>query len=395
MIARQLRASQPVHAASVRRSPSSQHLVVLPGVLAAVHPRDRPGLVQQVRRRRRSSESDPTGGSPGAVHLLHVHRPRRGTTTTTSSSRPSTAPTGSGAATRTSTPTPAPAPTPRPRPRPPTTRACRTTTTPDPVGHPHRLPGRQARRHQPTRRGRAGIHRLQLSRRPGQPLHHLLLLGVRGRRHPHPHRAADLTANATGLVETWTRQAITDGGTTTWRKTETDTSYDTSPSDADLRAAAVHLPPRRPVRPVPADLHRHHLRPAEHQREPGRAGRRDRDRRRSPAAAPTPAGPAPRLRAGQRADRPGQPVPPRGRHLRHPHLLRQPGPGRRPGRSPPAPPGRRPRPPSVTSRWSSRPPATPAAHSPTRPSPPPSTTPTAGPSPATTPTATRPPPATP
>ena len=41
-----------------------------------------------------------------------------------------------------------------------------------------------------------------------------------------------LTANATGLVETWTRQALTDGGTTTWRKTETDTSYDASPSDA-------------------------------------------------------------------------------------------------------------------------------------------------------------------
>jgi RHS repeat-associated protein len=41
----------------------------------------------------------------------------------------------------------------------------------------------------------------------------------------------DLTANATGLVETWTRQAITDGGGTTWRKTETDTSYYSSPSD--------------------------------------------------------------------------------------------------------------------------------------------------------------------
>jgi RHS repeat-associated protein len=41
----------------------------------------------------------------------------------------------------------------------------------------------------------------------------------------------DLTANATGLVETWARQAITDTGTTTWRKTETDTSYDATPSD--------------------------------------------------------------------------------------------------------------------------------------------------------------------
>jgi RHS repeat-associated protein len=42
-----------------------------------------------------------------------------------------------------------------------------------------------------------------------------------------------LTANATGLVETWGRQAITDSGTT-WRKTETDTSYDSTPSDADF-----------------------------------------------------------------------------------------------------------------------------------------------------------------
>jgi RHS repeat-associated protein len=44
----------------------------------------------------------------------------------------------------------------------------------------------------------------------------------------------DLTANATGQVETWTRQAITDSGTTTWRKTETDTSYDATTSDADF-----------------------------------------------------------------------------------------------------------------------------------------------------------------
>ena len=44
----------------------------------------------------------------------------------------------------------------------------------------------------------------------------------------------DLTANATGLVETWSRQAITDSGTTTWRDTETDTSYDASPSDAQF-----------------------------------------------------------------------------------------------------------------------------------------------------------------
>jgi RHS repeat-associated protein len=41
----------------------------------------------------------------------------------------------------------------------------------------------------------------------------------------------DLTANAVGQVEAWTRQAITDTGTTTWRDTETDTGYDASPSD--------------------------------------------------------------------------------------------------------------------------------------------------------------------
>ncbi|GLY86076.1 RHS repeat-associated core domain-containing protein [Actinoallomurus iriomotensis] len=40
----------------------------------------------------------------------------------------------------------------------------------------------------------------------------------------------DLTANATGQVETWARQALTSGSTTTWRKTETDTSYGTDSS---------------------------------------------------------------------------------------------------------------------------------------------------------------------
>jgi RHS repeat-associated protein len=35
-----------------------------------------------------------------------------------------------------------------------------------------------------------------------------------------------LVATMSGPVETWSRQAVTDGGTTTWRKTETDTAYD-------------------------------------------------------------------------------------------------------------------------------------------------------------------------
>jgi RHS repeat-associated protein len=43
-----------------------------------------------------------------------------------------------------------------------------------------------------------------------------------------------LTANFTGQVEEWTRTAITDAGSTTWRETETDTSYDATPSDADF-----------------------------------------------------------------------------------------------------------------------------------------------------------------
>ena len=43
-----------------------------------------------------------------------------------------------------------------------------------------------------------------------------------------------LTANFTGQVEEWTRTAITDTGSTTWRDTETDTSYDATPTDADF-----------------------------------------------------------------------------------------------------------------------------------------------------------------
>ena len=43
-----------------------------------------------------------------------------------------------------------------------------------------------------------------------------------------------LTANATGPVETWSRQALTDSSTTTWRTSETDTSYDANPADADF-----------------------------------------------------------------------------------------------------------------------------------------------------------------
>ncbi|MEV6738702.1 RHS repeat-associated core domain-containing protein [Streptomyces sp. NPDC051104] len=41
----------------------------------------------------------------------------------------------------------------------------------------------------------------------------------------------DLTANMVRPVEAWTRQALTDGGTITWRITETDTSYDATITD--------------------------------------------------------------------------------------------------------------------------------------------------------------------
>jgi RHS repeat-associated protein len=43
-----------------------------------------------------------------------------------------------------------------------------------------------------------------------------------------------LTANVVEPAETWTRQALTDGGTTTWRYTESDTTYNTSASSANF-----------------------------------------------------------------------------------------------------------------------------------------------------------------
>ncbi|MGW5611640.1 polymorphic toxin-type HINT domain-containing protein [Streptomyces sp. NPDC003753] len=44
----------------------------------------------------------------------------------------------------------------------------------------------------------------------------------------------DLTTNMVQPVETWIRQALTDSGTTTWRITETDTSYDATTTDANF-----------------------------------------------------------------------------------------------------------------------------------------------------------------
>ncbi|MGW2320177.1 polymorphic toxin-type HINT domain-containing protein [Streptomyces sp. NPDC001680] len=58
---------------------------------------------------------------------------------------------------------------------------------------------------------------------------------------------SDLTANTVQPVETWSRQALTDNGTTTWRITETDTSYDATTTDADFG-----LPTEQYTHTVPA-----------------------------------------------------------------------------------------------------------------------------------------------
>jgi RHS repeat-associated protein len=47
----------------------------------------------------------------------------------------------------------------------------------------------------------------------------------------------DLTANAMGTAETWSRQRLTDGGTTSWQYTEADTTYDATRSDDDFGLA--------------------------------------------------------------------------------------------------------------------------------------------------------------
>ncbi|MGW3360836.1 hypothetical protein ACWDFL_36525 [Streptomyces bungoensis] len=49
----------------------------------------------------------------------------------------------------------------------------------------------------------------------------------------------DLTANTVQPVETWSRQALTDNGTTTWRIIETDTSYDATTTDSDFGLPTV------------------------------------------------------------------------------------------------------------------------------------------------------------
>ena len=56
----------------------------------------------------------------------------------------------------------------------------------------------------------------------------------------------NVTANMVETAETYTRQALTDGGTTSWRHTETDTTYDATASDANFGLATysyVHTVP--------------------------------------------------------------------------------------------------------------------------------------------------------
>ena len=59
-----------------------------------------------------------------------------------------------------------------------------------------------------------------------------------------------LTANMIEPAETWTRQALTDGGTTTWRYTETDTTYDAPPATRTSACPPTCTPTRRPANPA-------------------------------------------------------------------------------------------------------------------------------------------------
>jgi RHS repeat-associated protein len=57
----------------------------------------------------------------------------------------------------------------------------------------------------------------------------------------------DLTANMVATAESFTRQALTDGGTTAWRYTETDNAYDTAPADPDFGLATYSYTHTVPV----------------------------------------------------------------------------------------------------------------------------------------------------
>jgi RHS repeat-associated protein len=60
----------------------------------------------------------------------------------------------------------------------------------------------------------------------------------------------NLTAHATNVAESWSRQALTDGGTTSWRVTQTDNTYDATVADDNfglLTYSYTHTVPADPV----------------------------------------------------------------------------------------------------------------------------------------------------
>ena len=351
-----------------------EHVLVLPGVLAArSRPRRRTDwfnkyAVQSV------TESDPTGGAPSEYTSYSYSGCRPGTTTTTRWCRPSTAPTASSADTqdvKTFTGTGEDA-TDRVA-RPPTTRAW--TVTPDPTAtRSVTLTDSQGGEHTDSNQLAGDVLEttpVQLLRRAGGPLHDQLVLGVRSGRHPDPVRAAgaDRERDRPGRRRGRGRPSPT-AAATTWRKTETDTSYDATPSDANfglpmyvVRHGDLSDPPQQTLHETtyaPANTGENLVGlPAEVETDAAACGGSTRRRQR------------PGLRPDKRSDRPGRAVPARHRWFPTPAPSTTTRPWPRPGRSPPARPGRRPRPRSATPRWSGRPPTTPAARSPTRPCPPP------------------------
>ena len=306
---RHLRAARPVQPG--RRIPPAaveQHHVVLPRCTGAVHPRQRRARTGSTSGRSQSVHPVRPGRRlAGPVHLLRLLGARRGTTTTTRWSRPSTAPTGSGAATRTSD-------LHRQSSDPQTETETTyyqgmsddnntTAVTLD------RLPGRPARGHQPARRGR--LETTATTTAQAAPVDHSQIYSywVSPRRSRRTRAGLpDLTANATGQVEKWTRQAITDAGTASLAQHRDRHQLRLPPPPPLLRAARVHLRPRRPVPTRAADLHHHHLRAA---RTPalnlvGLPAETETDA--APCGGASPGGAsAPGVRAGQRAHRPVRP----------------------------------------------------------------------------------------
>ena len=269
--------------------PVGEHLVVLPGVLAAVQPAHA-GLVQQVRGRV-GVGPDPTGGSPGTYTSYsysgaawhyddnELVQPKYRTYGQWRGYHDVKTYTGTGADAKTESET--------------SYYQGMSDDNNSDRRHADRLPGRPARRHQPARRQPAGIHRLQLRRRPGRPLRHRLVLGVGRSGHPQPLRAARAH-----------RQRHRRGGGVDpagdHRQRQHHLAQDRNrhqlrrqPLRHRLRPAAVHLQPRRPAasrpsRPAPPPPTRPPTRPRTWSACPPRSRRT-----RLPAAGRTRTAPAP------------------------------------------------------------------------------------------------------